>query len=87
MEGVRSEALRDIARVLERVREAERSAATPGARRVSNGGSLKSQVDAFERAILVDVLGAHGGNRTRAAVELGMTREGLHKIIKRHGIQ
>jgi DNA-binding NtrC family response regulator len=87
MEGVLREALRDIGKALDRVREAESAAVAPGARRVANGGTLKSQVDAFERAILVDVLGAHGGNRTRAAGELGMTREGLHKIIKRHGIE
>lgn len=88
MEGARAEALAEIGKVLDRLREAERAEAlAPAVRRVANGGTLKSQVDAYERAVVIDVLSAHGGNKTRAAVELGMTREGLHKIIRRHAIE
>lgn len=88
MEGARAEALSDIEKAMGRLREAERAEAlSPSVRRVANGGTLKSQVDAYERAVVADVLRAHGGNKTRAAVELGVTREGLHKIIRRHAIE
>lgn len=57
-------------------------AAPPTRRRLSSGAPLKVQVDAYERAIVIEVLALHGGNVTHAAEELGMTREDLHKAIR-----
>jgi transcriptional regulator of acetoin/glycerol metabolism len=61
-------------------------AAPPTTRRLSSGAPLKVQVDAYEKAIVVEVLALRSGNVTHAAKELGMTREGLHKVIRRHAI-
>jgi DNA-binding NtrC family response regulator len=88
MEGLGTETLNRIGELIERWKDAASDPVVdPAARRLSNGGTLKGQVDAFERAVVVDVLRAHEGNRTRAAAELGVTREGLYKIMKRHGIE
>jgi transcriptional regulator with PAS, ATPase and Fis domain len=40
----------------------------------------------FERRYLRAVLTRHGGNRTRAARELGLTRQGLYKKLRKHGL-
>ncbi len=40
----------------------------------------------FEIRYLRAVLTRHGGNRTRAARELGLTRQGLYKKLRRHGL-
>jgi transcriptional regulator with PAS, ATPase and Fis domain len=40
----------------------------------------------FERRYLRTVLTRHGGNRTRAARELGLTRQGLYKKLRKHGL-
>jgi transcriptional regulator with PAS, ATPase and Fis domain len=50
------------------------------------GSDLRVQLAEAERAILARVLGDHGGNKTRAAAALGITREGLHKKLARFGL-
>ena len=41
----------------------------------------------FERQYVAAALAAHDGNRTRAAGTLGVTRPGLHKIMRRHELR
>ncbi|MBI5497588.1 MAG: sigma 54-interacting transcriptional regulator [Deltaproteobacteria bacterium] len=53
----------------------------------SEKGSLKELLDAVEAQILRDRLSATGNNVTRAAETLGLTREGLHKKLKRFGLR
>jgi len=42
-------------------------------------GTLKEMVEALEKSVLSQLLEKHGGNRTRAAKELGLSRYGLMK--------
>jgi transcriptional regulator with GAF, ATPase, and Fis domain len=49
-------------------------------------GQLKDMMDAVERVLLARSLREHGGNKTRAAEALGITREGLHKKLARFGM-
>ncbi len=48
---------------------------------------LKEALAAYEREYVRSVLLTCEGNRTRAAKALGITRPGIHKIIRRHGIE
>ncbi len=45
-----------------------------------------ASVDAHRRALLVDALARHDGNRTRAAEELGLQRTYLARLLKQYGI-
>lgn len=49
--------------------------------------TLRALTDDFQRKVVRDCLERHDGNRTNAARELGMSREGLFKLIKRLGVQ
>ena len=49
-------------------------------------GSLKDMMAAVEQRLLVEALTAHEGNKTATAKSLNITREGLHKKLKRYGI-
>ncbi len=49
-------------------------------------GGLKDMLDEVERWILIESLREHEGNKTRAAVALQITREGLHKKLSRFGL-
>ena len=49
-------------------------------------GTLREIMDKYEKSVLVQVLAAHGNNKTSAAKTLGMTREGLHKKLKGFGL-
>jgi Nif-specific regulatory protein len=49
-------------------------------------GTLKEMMDQVERWILQESLRDHGGNKSRAAVTLGITREGLHKKLAKFGM-
>ena len=46
-------------------------------------GTLKEMMDAVERYIILEALRDHGNNKTNAARTLGITREGLHKKLRR----
>ncbi len=44
-------------------------------------GTLKEQMDQVERWLIAEALREHGGNKTKTAATLGITREGLHKKL------
>ncbi|MHC1744739.1 MAG: sigma 54-interacting transcriptional regulator [Syntrophobacteraceae bacterium] len=48
---------------------------------------LKTILDRLERGILVRTMEELGGNKTRAAQKLGLSRFGLIKKLKRHGLE
>ena len=50
------------------------------------GGSLREQVERLEIQRIGEALAASGGNKTRAAEALGLSRVGLGKKIKRYGL-
>jgi two-component system response regulator AtoC len=52
----------------------------------SSSASLADQVKEFERRVIVHALERCGGNRTRAAKDLGLTRQGLSQKIRRYGL-
>ena len=49
-------------------------------------GTLKEMMEEVERALLRRTLTTTGGNKTRAAGLLGITREGLHKKLAKLGV-
>ncbi|HET9625479.1 MAG TPA: sigma 54-interacting transcriptional regulator [Kofleriaceae bacterium] len=49
-------------------------------------GTLKDMMDQVERWLLTEALRDHGGNKTKTAATLGITREGLHKKLAKFGI-
>ena len=51
-----------------------------------NDGTLKEMMDSVERQLLAKALSERDHNKTRTAQHLGMTREGLHKKLARHGM-
>jgi Nif-specific regulatory protein len=48
-------------------------------------GTLKQMVEALEKSALTQLLEKHGGNKTRVANELGLSRYGLMKKMQRYG--
>lgn len=50
------------------------------------GGSLRTQVDRVEALLIRRALDHHHGHKTRTARQLGITREGLYKKMKRLGV-
>jgi len=51
------------------------------------GDSLKDRVDRLEREMITRALAETGGNRTKAADKLGLSRKGLFKKMARLGIE
>jgi Nif-specific regulatory protein len=49
-------------------------------------GTLKDQLEEIERFLLTEALREHGGNKTKTAETLGITREGLHKKLGKYGM-
>jgi len=58
----------------------------PDAGHVELQGTLKEMKASLDKTVLVQTLEKHGGNITRAARELGYSRNGLTKMIRRHGL-
>jgi DNA-binding NtrC family response regulator len=54
--------------------------------RASGGGSNAATLDAMERSAVERALAAHGGNISRAAASLGLTRAALYRRIEKHGL-
>ncbi|MCA9532670.1 MAG: sigma 54-interacting transcriptional regulator [Myxococcales bacterium] len=50
------------------------------------GGTLKDMMDEVERAILRTALEEHDNNKSATAKTLGITREGLHKKLRKFGM-
>jgi DNA-binding NtrC family response regulator len=48
------------------------------------GGTLADALAEVERRMISDALRRHGGNISRAARELGLTRRGLYLKLERH---
>jgi DNA-binding NtrC family response regulator len=63
--------------------DAEQAASNGGA---SNGGTFKDRVAALERELIKEALDRAGGNRTKAAEELGIYRRLLYAKIKEYGL-
>jgi Nif-specific regulatory protein len=57
----------------------------PVSSEVEMKGTLKEMVVALEKSVLTQALEKHGGNRTRVAGELGLSRYGLMKKLQRYG--
>lgn len=49
-------------------------------------GTLREMMDQVEKYLLLEALRDHSNNKTNAAKTLGITREGLHKKLRSHGI-
>jgi Nif-specific regulatory protein len=49
-------------------------------------GTLKDMMEDVERWLLTEALREHGGNKTKTAETLGITREGLHKKLAKYGM-
>ena len=49
-------------------------------------GTLREMMEQVERYLLRESLREHEGNKTRTAVTLGITREGLHKKLAKYGM-
>jgi two-component system response regulator HupR/HoxA len=47
--------------------------------------SLKEMVETLEKSVLMEKLREHGGNKTRVAKDLGLSRNGLMKKMQRYG--
>jgi transcriptional regulator with PAS, ATPase and Fis domain len=66
----------------------DRAAAGPSLSSAIPGeGTLKDQVDVYERRLLEQYLDRHGGNVSAMARGLGISRWGLHKKLERHGLR
>jgi len=57
--------------------------ADPGGRAA---GSLKERLDRVERQVIRETLDRYAWNKTQAARNLGLTRQGLHRKVRRLGI-
>jgi transcriptional regulator with PAS, ATPase and Fis domain len=67
-------------------RQLSRHIRRPHATDVPATGTLADRLETAEREILREALQRSGGNRTRAAKELGLTRQGLVKKLARLGL-
>ena len=49
-------------------------------------GTLNEMVESLEKTVLSEAIKTHGGNKTRIAEALGLSRNGLTKKLKRYGL-
>jgi Nif-specific regulatory protein len=50
-------------------------------------GTLKERMEEVEKWVISQSLGEHGGNKSRTAKALGISREGLHKKLAKFGMK
>ena len=62
------------------------SAVEPAVTGKSSSASRAATLDDAERDYLVTLLQKNSGNVSQSAVEAGMSRQGLHKLLKKHGV-
>jgi transcriptional regulator with GAF, ATPase, and Fis domain len=67
----------------EKVQRDDRVRETAGAR----PDTLKEATDRLERQMIIEALEKYGGNKTQAALALGLSRVGFHKMLKRHRLR
>ena len=80
--------LGDIERALDRARRQIELNGRPPARGAAGAGDhAAGSLAAMERQLIVEALQRHGGNRTAAADELGITRRTLYNKLKHYRIQ
>ena len=56
----------------------------------ANGGTdanLRARLEMLEARLIVEAMKRHGGNKTRVADELGLSRMGLRAKIARYGLE
>jgi Nif-specific regulatory protein len=58
----------------------------PARELAAEGEPLRVTLDRFESWLVRRCLASHGGRRAETARALGLTREGLHKKMKRLGV-
>ncbi|QDV57523.1 sigma-54-dependent transcriptional regulator [Rosistilla oblonga] len=74
--------------------EALRQAASGGTRKSADASSVSAlknasrdeAIDSAEHAYLASLLEKHVGNISQAAQQAGLSRQGMHKLLKKHGI-
>jgi two-component system response regulator AtoC len=66
--------------------EADAAATAGNGAAAGNGGTFKHRVEALERQLIKEALDRAGGNRTKAADELGIYRRLLYAKIKEYGL-
>ena len=71
---------------LDHLSEKLRRHPVPDPRGLELQGSLKKRIEDLEKVILTECLGRHQGNKTRTAKELGLSRNGLMKKVKRYDL-
>jgi transcriptional regulator with PAS, ATPase and Fis domain len=67
----------------EKVQRNDRLREAAGARR----DTLKEATDRIERQMIIEALEKYGGNKTQAALALGLSRMGFQKMLKRHRLR
>jgi DNA-binding NtrC family response regulator/tetratricopeptide (TPR) repeat protein len=60
--------------------------AIPSPTNLQRGGTLADALAEVERRMIADAMRRHGGNISRAARELGLTRRGLYLKLERHDL-
>jgi DNA-binding NtrC family response regulator len=53
---------------------------------MSGEGPLSDDLQALQKSKIVEVLGRVGGNKTRAARLLGITRRSLYRLLERYDL-
>jgi DNA-binding NtrC family response regulator len=53
----------------------------------STGASRADTLDDAEREYLVSLLQKNSGNVSQSALQAGMSRQGFHKLLKKHGVE
>jgi two-component system response regulator HupR/HoxA len=63
------------------------AASAPAEACASREGNLRERLESLEAELLRAALARHGGNKTRAAAELGLSRVGLRAKLVRYGLE